>query len=680
MEMTNSLSPFSPSLPLTYLPSNSRTFENSFRPKSSISESQVLRPRKKFSKAPKFPEKDAFPASLPLHTKNPHIIYHDIQRFAREDKLKEALVIMDYLDQQGAPVNVTTLSALIASCVRTRSLELAKQVHAYVKVNGLEKNEFLLTKLVSMYTSCGSIKGADKLFDEMPVKNAYTWNALLRGNVVAGKGQWKEVLLTFSEMREAGVELNVYSFSCLIKSLAGANAFTQGLKTHGLLIKNGLVSSQIVLTCLVDMYFKCGKVRLACELFEEIGAKDIVVWGTMVAGFAHNNLQREAVLYIRRMISEGIYPNSVLLTIILPVIGEIWAQKIGKELHAYVVKTRRYSHQLFIQSALIDMYCKCGDLSSSRRVFYACKERNTISWTALISGYISNGNLDQALRSIIWMQKEGFKPDVVTIATVVPVCTELKALRSGKELHGFAVKNCFFPNVSIVTSLMVMYSKCGHLDYCSKLFYSLEKQNVISWTAMIDSYIAVGHLHGALDVFRSMQSSKHRPDSVTMARALLVCSELKASKLGKEIHGQILKKDLAKVPFVSAELIKMYGKCREISQAKSAFDEVPVKGSMTKTAIIEAYGYNGMFRNAIDLFNTMVYDGFIPNQYTFSVLLSICKQALFTDEARRIFKLMTRKFKIEASKEHYLMMVEILTQSGCTEDAKRFSQMSSSLD
>uniref|UniRef100_A0A7N0TIZ0 Pentatricopeptide repeat-containing protein n=1 Tax=Kalanchoe fedtschenkoi TaxID=63787 RepID=A0A7N0TIZ0_KALFE len=679
MEMS-SVSPFSPSLPLTHLPSphaKSRHLDNAFRPNSSISKSRA---RKMLSEIPRFAEKDAFPASLPLHTKNPHIVYHDIQRFAREDKLKEALTIMDYLDQRGVPVNVTTLSALIASCVRTRSLELAKQVHAYVRVNGLEKNEFLRTKLVSMYTTCGSIEDADKLFDQMPVKNAYTWNALLRGNVMAGKGQYRDALWTFSEMREGGVELNAYSFSCLIKSMAGASAFTQGLKAHGLLIKNGLLSSQIVLTCLIDMYFKCGKVRLACQLFEEISIKDIVVWGTMVAGFAHNNLQREAVLYIRQMISEHIYPNSVLLTTILPVIGEIGARKMGKELHAYVIKTRRYSHQLFIQSALIDMYCKCGDLSSGRRVFYACKERNTISWTALISGYISNGKLNQALRAITWMQKEGFKPDVVTVATVVPVCAELRALKSGKELHAFAVKNCFFPNISIVTSLMVMYAKCGHLNYSSKLFYCLEKQNVISWTAMIDSCIAGGHLHGALEVFRSMQSSKHRPDSVTMARALLVCSKLKASKLGKEIHGQILKKDLAKVPFVSAELVKMYGMCGEISKAKSAFHEVPVKGSMTKTAIIEAYGYNTMFREAIDLFKAMVRDGFTPNQYTFSVLLSICKQALFTDEARRIFKLMTRKFKIEPSKEHYLMMVEILTQSSCTEDAKRFEQMSSLLD
>ena len=71
-----------------------------------------------------------------------------------------------------------------------------------------------------------------------------------------------------------------------------------------------------------------------------------------------------------------------------------------------------------------------------------------------MSGYVSNGRLEQALRSIVWMQQEGFKPDVVTVATILPVCAQLRALRQGKEIHGFVVKNEFLPNVSVVTSLM----------------------------------------------------------------------------------------------------------------------------------------------------------------------------------------------------------------------------------
>lgn len=529
-----------------------------------------------------------------------------------------------------------------------------------------------------MYTSCGALEDAQMLFEECSSRSSvYPWNALLRGTVIAGGRRYRDVLYTYTEMRALGVELNVYTFSNVIKSFAGAPAFGQGLKAHALLIKNGLVDSAILRTSLIDMYFKCGKIKLARRVFEEIEDRDIVVWGAMIAGFAHNRLHREALDYVRMMIDEGLRPNSVILTTILPILGDVWAQKLGREVHAYVVKTKSYSKQIFIQSALIDMYCKCGDMELGRRVFYRSKERNAICWTALMSGYVSNGRLEQALRSIMWMQQEGIMPDVVTIATVLPVCAELRALKRGKEIHAYAVKNCFFPNVAIVSSLMGMYSKCGVLDYSIKLFGGIERKNVILWTTLIDSYVENGCIYDALGVIRSMLLSKHRPDSVAMARMLSVCRELKNLKLGKEIHGQALKKDFDSVHFVSSEIMKMYGSCGVVDIARFVFDKLVLKGSMTWTAIIEVYGNNELYQEAIDLFDQMRLKGFTPNTFTFQVVLSICDQAGFVDDARQVFNLMSRRYKIKASKEHYSLMIGLLTRVGRIDEAQRFIQMSS---
>nr|XP_043626970.1 pentatricopeptide repeat-containing protein At1g71460, chloroplastic isoform X2 [Erigeron canadensis] len=613
-------------------------------------------------------------------TKNPNAIYKDIQRFAKQDKLKECLTILDYLDKKGIPVNPTTFSHLIASVIRLKSLSIGKIIHTHIRINGLEHNEFLKTKLVNMYTCCGSVEDARQLFDEMPSRSVYPWNALLRGNVVRGGMRYRDSLDTFSLMRELGVELNVYTFSCLIKSLGGASAFYQGLKMHGLLIKNGFVGDSIVSTCLIDMYFKCGKTRLACRVFEEVceDQRDVVLWGAMIAGFAHNRLHLEAIEYLRWMLRESISLNSVILTTILPVISHLSCRKLGKEVHAYVLKTKEYSKQLFIQSGLIDMYCKCGDMGSGRKVFYGSTERNTISWTALMAGYAANGRLEQALRSIVWMQQERFKPDIVTINTVIPICEKLKALRQGKEIHCFAVKNGFVQQVSITTSLMMMYAKCGSHDYSLKLFDNLERKNVISWTAMIESYAENGCLDDAVGVFRSMVVSKHRPDSVTISRMLSVCGELKALKLGKEIHGQVLKKDLGSNPFVSSEIVRFYGVCGEIRKAVIAFKAVHVKGPMTWTAIIEAHGYNSCYQEAIDLFDQMTRSGFSPNQFTFKAVLFICEQAGFVDEACRVFQLMTRRYKAEVTQEHYTSIIRVLASSGRTDEAERISRLSSS--
>lgn len=632
--------------------------------------------KKQFRSRPRFKEAHLFP----LYSKNPHIICRELQKLAREGKLKEAMVVLHYLDMQGIPVNATTLSALLSACAASKSLEEGRQVHVHVRINGLMNNEFICMKLVNMYAACGCLDEAKRVFDEMPSSSVYPWNALLRGTVINGERSNQGFLVIYTRMRELGVDMNEYTFSCLIKKLAGCPALREGMKAHALLVKNGwLVFSDLLMTSLIDLYFKCGKVKLAQRLFDEVVGRDVVLWGAMIAGFAHNRLRWEALEYTRWMRSVGIEPNSVILTIILPVIGEVNALNLGKEVHAFIIKRGKYMVEQFIQSSLVDMYCKCNDLTSGRRVFYGSTARNKILWTALMSGYVSNGRPEQAVRCIIWMQNEGIKPDVVSVATILPVCGELKALKQGKSIHGYAIKGWFLPNVSISTSLMIMYSKCGRLDCSYKVFDSTERRNVICWTAMIDSYLKHGCLSEALRIFRRMQLSKHRPDSISMSRILAACSDLFALKLGKELHCQLLKRDIIQVPYVSSALIKFYGMCSEVQKAHMVFTEVSVKGSMTWTAIIEAYGCKSLYKDALIMFIKMRSKGIEPTHFTFSVLLSICSKAGFADDALEIFDFMTRKHNLKASEEQCSCMIDLLIRSGRPEAAGHFMRMKSAL-
>ncbi|KAH7670765.1 Tetratricopeptide-like helical domain-containing protein [Dioscorea alata] len=632
-------------------------------------------------KIPKLPPKFSETTLLPLHSKNPHIVLHDLQRLARLGKLRECLTVLDYLEFRGIPVNVTTFSALLSACSRSRSLATGRQIHVHIRINGLASNEFLLTKLVEMYAACGSPEDARKVFDDMPTKSVYPWNALLHGNVVSGRRWSLETLNVFSEMRELGVDANEYSYACLIKSFAGSPALLQGMKVHGLLIKNGYVGDSLLLqTSLIDMYFKCGKVRMAMKVFDEIPERDIVLFGAVIAGFAHNSLKREALEYLRWMGSEGIEPNSVIVTMILPVIGELADRKLGREVHGYVLKRFRNYHKLvFVHSGLIDMYCKCGDMVSGRHVFYRSRERNVVSWTALMSGYASNGRFEQALRSLVWMQQERVTPDVVAIATALPVCAQLKALKQGKEIHAYALKHRFLPNISLSTSLMTLYAECGKLDYSSRVFVALEKKSIIAWTALIDSNLKNQRPCDALDVFRTMNLANCRPDAVIIARILSAAGCLGTIKIGKEIHGQVLKLKLEPIPFVIAEVVHMYGKCGDMKNARIVFDRVQSIGSLTVTAIIEAYGYNFQYRKALALFDHMLSKGFIPNHYTFNAVLRFCEKEGLHDKALELFDSMVWKYNLKASEENYDCIISLLNHVGRIDEAQRFVHLKSTL-
>ncbi|KAE9611202.1 hypothetical protein Lal_00011989 [Lupinus albus] len=482
-----------------------------------------------------------------------------------------------------------------------------------------------------------------------------------------------------AHLRALGFELNDCRFRGIVSSFAASNSILEGFKVHGVLIKSGFLPSSVVINaCLIELYFKFGEIELARRVFDESCHRDVFLWGAMIGGFVRNRLPRDALEYVRLMVEDGIRLNSVLVTIILPVIGEFRARRIGKEVHAYVLKTRLDFEQFAIQSALVDMYCKCGEVGFGRRVLYSSMERNVGSWNAVMSGYASSGRLEQAIRSTIWVRK-GFRPGVVAIATALPICSHSRALKQGKEIHAYALKHCFLPHVSIVSSLMVLYSKCGVIEYSLKLFDRVEQKNVILWTAMIDSYVESGRMYEALGIIRSMQLTEHKPDTVTIARMLSVCGELKLEKLGKEIHGQILKRDFTSVHYVSAELINMYGTCGVVEKAKLVFHAVPVKGSRTWTALIKAYGYKKLYQDAIDLLDQMVSNGFFPNTFTFEAVLSICDRAGLVEDAFKIFNLMSR-YKIEASKEHCIVMIRLLTRYGKLDKTQEFVEMISSLE
>ncbi|EPS73900.1 hypothetical protein M569_00856 [Genlisea aurea] len=622
-------------------------------------------------------KKGEFSSAMSIHKKNPHIIYREIQRFASQNNLRKAFILLDYLERNAVPVNVTTFVSLISACIRLKSVDAAKQVHSHIAKNGLSKNEFLCTRLVHLYACCGSVEDAKGVFESMPAKSVYPWNALLRGKVMMGRYDQSEISSSFLEMQSSSVESDAYSFSCLIKSLAGNRSLRQGSKIHGILIKNGFYSSPMLKTGLMDMYFKCGKVKPARSIFEEVEAekKDVVIWGAMVAGFAHNKLQREALRYTKLMIDDGIEVNSVILTTILPVAGEILARKTGQELHAYLIKRRGYSKEPFVNSALIDMYCKSGDMASARKAFFACSARNAVSWTALLSGYASSGSFEQALRSIIWMQRDGFRPDTVTVATAIPVCSELRALNPGREIHAYALRNGCLPSVSISTSLMVMYSRCGKWDCSSRLFGKMERKNVIAWTAMIECSIERGFLYDALDVFRAMmRPSGCRPDSVALSRALHVCGELRSVELGKEIHGRVLRRGGSEDE--SPELVRMYGACGRIEDAKRVFESIAVKGSMSWTAAIEAYGHAKRPDEALLAFDRMLSSGVLPTRFTIAAVLKVCEDGGLGDEA---VKLLAGEYGMTtaaaASDEHYSCVVRLLSRLGRTEEADRFERL-----
>ncbi|TVU00999.1 hypothetical protein EJB05_53558, partial [Eragrostis curvula] len=637
------------------------------------------RPRAHLSGAASTPRTSL--AELRPESKNAHALSAELRRLARAGRLPSALPLLDHLSHRGVPASASAFAALLSAC---RTLTQARQVHAHLRIHGLDANEFLLARLVELYLALGATGDAREVLDAMPRATAYSWNALLHGHVRRGRGEAAgPVADAFAEMRAAGASANEYTYGCVLKSISGSArpSMAMATATHATLIKNAFAGAPgMLMTGLMDVYFKCGKVKLAVRVFEEMPERDVVAWGAAIAGFAHKGMKREALEHFRWMVEGGIKVNCVVLTSIVPVIGELRARNLGREIHGFVLKKFGDRKDVArVQAGLVDMYCKCGDMASGRRVFYSTKKRNAVSWTALMSGYASNGRPDQALRCIVWMQQEGIRPDLIAVGTVLPVCTKLKALREGKQLHAYALRRWFLPNVSLCTSLITMYGSSDHLDYSHRVFHAMDKKTVQAWTSLVDAYLRNGDPSTALDLFRSMLLTSRRPDAVAITRMLSACSGIGALKVGKEVHGQVLKLRMEPIPLVAAELVNMYGRCGDLKAAQRVFSRTESKGSMTCTAIIQAYAVNQRHKEALDLFAWMLSNKFVPSHATFDVLLRICDMAGLHDEALEIFNSMVQDYNLEASQENYDCIIRLLSGAGRISEAQRFADLKATL-
>lgn len=131
---------------------------------------------------------------------------------------------------------------------------------------------------------------------------------------------------------------------------------------------------------------------LARQVFDEIGVRDPVSWNSMLSGYAKMGHAGEAVELFRRMRSEGsIVPDEVTLVCVLAACGDLGDSSLGTWLEGLV---EEYGLVLdsFLGSALIDMYGKCGDLGSARRIFDGLAKKDLVAWNAMITGQVYSYN------------------------------------------------------------------------------------------------------------------------------------------------------------------------------------------------------------------------------------------------------------------------------------------------
>ncbi|GLJ53633.1 hypothetical protein SUGI_1144010 [Cryptomeria japonica] len=412
-------------------------------------------------------------------------------------------------------------ASFLQECANTRSLAEGKQFHAQMLVTATEQSSILATKLVNLYAMWGCFREAQIAFQSIPKLNPYSCNAMIRGYVK--HGFCHEAIELFQQMEKEGVPGDNFTFPFILKACTEISNLKQGIEVHNAVIRFGFASNAFVANSLIDMYGKCGDIKDARQVFDKMSHRNVVSWTSMITGYAQRQLMDESLKLFRQMQVEGVEPNSLTATTILPVCGQLRSLQCGKGIHCYMVK-KGFEEDVFAGSALVDMYAKCGEVYDARYVFDNMPNRNVVSWNGMIAGYAQNEYVNEAVELFSVMQHAGIKLNSIAIISVLPAFARLGFLKQGKEIHSCILKNAFEFNVFASNGLIDMYAKCGTLKFARHVFDKMPDRDVGSWTAMIAGYGMHGHGEAALKLYNQMQHSGINPNEITFTAILTACS------------------------------------------------------------------------------------------------------------------------------------------------------------
>ncbi|KAI3410230.1 uncharacterized protein J3R85_018925 [Psidium guajava] len=419
---------------------------------------------------------------------------------------------------------------------------------------------------------------------------------------------------------------------------------------------------------------------------------DSFSWGCLIRFLSQHGQFREACSAYGEMQKLGLCPSTFAVSSALRACARIEDIVGGRLVHAQVNKYG-FSGCVYVQTALVGLYSRLGEMQTAQKVFDEMPKRNVVSWNSILFGYLRLGNLDMARNHfseipekdvISWNSMiSGYAKagDMTRAGVLFQQMPERNSASWNAMLSGYVdcgnielARELFdaMPQRSEVSWIAMIggYSKCGDVKSARLLFDQLGEKNLLVYNAMIACYAQNGRPTEALQLFNGMikHGAKIVPDKITFSSIISACSQLGDLKFGSWIELQMEKLGIETDDHLATALIDLYAKCGSICKADELFNSLKKKDLVAYSAMILGYAVNGKAVDAIKLFEEMVDARICPNSVTFTGLLTAYSHTGLVEEGYRSFNSM-KNYGLVPAADHYGIMVDLLGRAGHLEDA-----------
>ncbi|EYU35955.1 hypothetical protein MIMGU_mgv1a024216mg, partial [Erythranthe guttata] len=434
----------------------------------------------------------------------------------------------------------------------------------------------------------------------MPKRDLISWNTGIR--IFADNERLLDCVGLFKNMiAKSGFVPNVISVVSVLPVCASLENERLVSLIHSYVFKVGLDGEIRIGNALVDAYGKCGNTGALEGVFDDMVERNEVSWNSIIGGFSRTGLNSNALNCFRAMIREHVEINTVTIATILPTLIELNLLDKGKEIHGFTVKIGMDS-DAFVANALVDMYGKSRRFSEASSVFYNIGAKNIVSWNTMIGNFAQNGLEFEALELssnsislFTEMEMLGLNLDTVSYMGVLSACTNMSAVKEGKQIHAFATRRLFHEHLFIANSFLDFYTKCGQIEIAKKLFDRIPKRDTASWNTMILGFGMLGEFQSSVDLFEAMKEDGVEYDSVSYIAVLSACSHGGLVERGKSYFNDMLaRKNLEPSETHYACMVDLLGRCGLMEEAVKLINGMPMKpGANTWGALLGASRVHG---------------------------------------------------------------------------------------
>ncbi|PQP99085.1 Multi antimicrobial extrusion protein [Prunus yedoensis var. nudiflora] len=233
------------------------------------------------------------------------------------------------------------------------------------------------------------------------------------------------------------------------------------------------------------MYAKCGEIRDARKMFDDIPHKNVVSWSGMIYGYAQVGEDEEALRLFKQALVQNLDVNDFTFSSVIRVCGNSTLLELGKQIHSLCFKTN-FNLSSFVGSSLVSLYSKCGVIEGAYRVFDEIPVKNLGMWNAMLIACAQHVHTDKALDLFKQMGSAGMKPNFITFLCVLYACSHAGLVEKGQYYFALMKDYEIEPGEQHYASLVDLLGRAGKLAEAVKIIEEMPIEPTESiWGALL---------------------------------------------------------------------------------------------------------------------------------------------------------------------------------------------------